>query len=124
LGKDLPPQPRNADNVVVSLARSEADFTNASVPTATAWWCAGWKSGLRYFLEPPNRTNVLSSNSLVLLTARRRMHTIVKMIMIAVAIGIWIDLRSRHRIRYRCKLGFEVPAKLNSATPHLRSDPS
>jgi hypothetical protein len=47
----------------------------------------------RYFLGPPNRTNVLSSSSLVRLTARRRMYTIIKMIMIAVAIGMWIRPR-------------------------------
>ena len=46
------------------------------------------------FLRPPTRTNVLSSSSPVRLTARRRMHTIIKMIVIAVAIGMWIGPRS------------------------------
>jgi hypothetical protein len=48
----------------------------------------------RYFLGPLNRANVLSSSSLVRLTARRRMYTTIKMIMIAVAIGMWIGPRS------------------------------
>jgi hypothetical protein len=46
------------------------------------------------FLRPPTRTNVLSSSSPVRLTARRRMYTIIKMIVIAVAIGMWIRPRS------------------------------
>jgi hypothetical protein len=46
------------------------------------------------FIRPPKRTNVLSSSSPVRLTARRRMYTIIKMIVIAVAIGMWIGPRS------------------------------
>jgi hypothetical protein len=46
------------------------------------------------FLRPPTRTNVLSSSSPIRLTARRRMYTIVKMIVIAAAIGMWVGPRS------------------------------
>jgi len=48
----------------------------------------------RYFLGRLNRANVLSSSSLVRLTACRRMYTTIKMSMIAVAIGMWIGPRS------------------------------
>ena len=80
----------------------------------------------RYFLGPLNRANVLRSSSLVRLTARRRMYTTIKMIMIAVAIGMWIGPRSVFIafVVREIGLGFDVLTDLNATTgsSHLRSN--
>ena len=93
MGKDVPPQPQNADNLVSSLARNEVHLAHASVPAGNRMGEVE-KFKPRYFLGPLNRANVLSSSSLVWPTARRRMYTTIEMIMTAVAIGMWIGPRS------------------------------
>lgn len=77
------------------------------------------------FLRPPTRTNVLSSSSPVRLTARRRMYTIIKMIVIAVAIGMWIGPRSVVIVFVlgEADLGFDVLTDLNSSKRGSRQQP-
>jgi hypothetical protein len=86
---------RKADNSVSSLARNEVHLAHASVLVGNRMaMCRSKNSSCRYFRWPPNRPNVFSSSSPVRLIACRSIDTSIKMIVIVVVIGMWIDPRS------------------------------